>query len=421
MHVSSSPMAYASGRTRPSPIGGTVAGLVNLAVVFALVTGLWYVFLHPNGIYALYTPMYGFSLVVAVVAAIVLIARVGEFFPLQSLKLADPLRGILFTAAAIGLAIVIVHGFFWNFLGRFGVTYFSPWSIIAAGGVGAEFLNARENASTAIIYLLAAFLWIALFWSIGFVRWPWVKASVGVRAWSRFASIALIAIVLYAVLFHPHVCALFYPAQTMAGVPPWWAGFAQTASAYFSLGLVLCTVLWIVVSDVLWEGWPWRLFDRVGEGSFARGLFALIGTVVLGLVTAWIALTVMNAVWMEPFEGGQYTEAPYFRYLHAGEIAGFGMLGAFIARAYLDAPVRRLPAVPRLAVRMLLAALFAAAAYLFYYSSAGTALLGRVPGIGQPEDTPLVWTLLFIAVVLCQMEFFRGWPLAASARAGERR
>ncbi|MGB8527381.1 MAG: hypothetical protein WCD75_11185, partial [Rhodoplanes sp.] len=52
-----------------------------------------------------------------------------------------------------------------------------------------------------------------------------------------------------------------------------------------------------------------------------------------------------------------------------------------------------------------------AARYLFYYSSLSTLLLGKVPGFGQPEETPLVWTLLFLGVVLIQMEFFRGWPL----------
>ncbi|HOT82331.1 MAG TPA: hypothetical protein PLQ12_03395 [Candidatus Defluviicoccus seviourii] len=417
----SSSIAYAPARSRPSLLAGTIAGLVNLAVVCALVTGLWYVLLHPNGVFALYTPMYGFSLVVAVVAAIVLIAKVAEFFPLQSLAIADPARGVLFTAIAVGIGVLIVHGLFWNFIGRFGVTYFSPWSIVAEGGVGAEFFNARENASTAIIYVLAAFLWIALFWSVGFGRWPWAGAGAGVRAWSRFTTIALIATLLYVVLFHPHVCALFYPAQTMAGVAPWWAAFAQTASAYFNLGLVLCTVLWIVISDVLWEQWPWRFLDRADGPGFARGAFAFVGTIVLGAATVWIALAAMTAVWMEPFEGGQYTDAPYFRYLHAGEIAGFGMLGAFITRAYLDAPLQRLALAARLAARTLLAAAVGAVAYLFYYSSAGTALLGRVPGIGQPEDTPLVWTLLFIAVVLCQLEFFRGWPLARMDDEGARR
>lgn len=416
MATTSAPVAHSHSRTRPSPLVGSIAGFINLAAVFAIVAGLWYVFLHPNGMFAFYTPMYGFSLVVALVAAIVLIAKVAEFYPLQGITVAQPLRGIVFTALAVLITILIVHGFFWNFIGRFGITYFSPDSIVATGGVGAEFFSARENASTAIIYVLAAFLWIALVWSAGFGNWPWLENPAGVRAWSRLASISLIATLAFVLLFHPHVCALFYPAQTMAGVAPWWAVFAETASAYFNLGLVLGTVFWVVVSDVLWDRWPWRLADTQDQPGFLSGAFAFFGSIALGAATVWIALKVMNVYWMEPFEGGQYTDAPYFRYLHAGEIAGFAMLGAFATRTYLDRLLVRLPVFATFAARTLLAAAIGAAAYLFYYSPAGTALLGRVPGIGQPEDTPLVWTLLFIAVILCQREFFCGWPLGTATR-----
>jgi hypothetical protein len=52
-----------------------------------------------------------------------------------------------------------------------------------------------------------------------------------------------------------------------------------------------------------------------------------------------------------------------------------------------------------------------AALHAFYYSDAATRLLGKVPGFGQPEDSPLVWSLLFLAVILVQRELFDGWPL----------
>jgi hypothetical protein len=40
-------------------------------------------------------------------------------------------------------------------------------------------------------------------------------------------------------------------------------------------------------------------------------------------------------------------------------------------------------------------------------------MLGRVEGIAQPEDTPLVWTLAFLAVVIVQRDLFARWPLPA--------
>lgn len=395
---------------------GAVLGLVNLVVAFALVWVLWYVFLHPNGVMALYTPMYGFSLIVVLVSAIVLIAKVIDCFPLDETAMGDASRGCVLTAAALILTWVLVYGFFWGFIGRFGITYFSPQSIVRAGGTGAEIFNARENASTAIVYVFTAFLWVAMFWSTGFGKWPWREASAGGRALAKLSTVGLLSTIAYVVLFHPHVSYLFYPAQTMAGVEPWWADFARTSSAYFNLGLLLCMVMWMVIADLLWEGYPWMLVDADGEGNLARGVAMFVGSFVLGTATFWFLLKGMDLAWYEPFEGGQYTDAPYFRYLHAGEIAGFVILSAFIVKTYFANMVQAGSLTARAAIRTLAAVLGAALFYVFYYSPASTLLLGKVPGIAQPEDTPLVWTLLFLAVVMIQGEFFRGWPLTRRSR-----
>jgi len=399
-------------RERSSP----VLGFVNLGGAFALVWVLWYVFLHPNGVMALYTPMYGFSLIVVFVSAIVLIAKVIDCYPLDDTAMGDVPRGCVLTLAALILTWVLVYGFFWGFIGRFGITYFSPYSIVRAGGTGAEIFNARENASTAIVYVFTAFLWVAMFWSVGFGKWPWREATSGGRALAKLSTVGLLSTIVYVVLFHPHVSYLFYPAQTMAGVEPWWSEFAQTSSAYFNLGLLLCVVLWLVVFELLWEGFPGKLLGQGDDGSLVRGAVTLAGSFVLGSVTFWVLLKGMDLVWYEPFEGGQYTDAPYFRYLHAGEIAGFVILSAFIIKAYFANIVRAGPLAARAAIRTAAAAVGGALFYVFYYSPASTLLLGKVPGIAQPEDTSLVWTLLFLAVVLIQAEFFRGWPLMRSRK-----
>jgi hypothetical protein len=313
-------------------------------------------------------------------------------------------RSTIATAVAVALTWLVVHGFFWGFLGRFGVTYFSPRAIIAAGGVGAEFFNARENASTAIVYFAAAFLWLSLVLSSGFGRWPWGSSSTGVRAFSRLSVTALLAVIAYAVLFHPHVTQLFYPAQIMAGVPPWWAGIAQTGSAYFNLGWMMAAVAVLVVAELLWGGWPWA---RLGDDGPLRGILAFSGSLALGGALFAASLRVMSAFWGEPFQGGQYTDAPYFRHLHVAEIAGFVVLVVFALDTYFGTPRRR----GARALRTAAVLAGAAALHLFYYSSAATRLLGKVPGMAQPEDTPLVWTLLFLAVVLVQRDLFLGWPL----------
>jgi amino acid transporter, AAT family len=393
-----------------------VVGGISFVAVFCIVWLIWYVVMHPDGVMKLYTPMYGFSLAVVFLAVVVLMSRVLDLSPSSETSAPGTAgigQGILLTAVAVVLTLIVTYGVFWGFIGRLGVAYFSPQSIVASGGTGAEPFVARENASTAIIYFCSAFLWWALTWKAGFGEWPWIAVGRGVLAWSRFSSVMLFTVITYVVLFHPHVCYLFYPPQNKAGVEPWWASFAGTGSAFFSLGLILCALAWVVITDLCWEGYPWKALDKNGRGSFLKGLFTLLGTFVLGLVTFVVLLKIMNYYWMEPFEGGQYTDAPYFRYLHAGEFAGFLMLAAFILKTYFtNFPHGGAPATRGL-IRTGIVLVGAIVIRWFYYSAASTLVLGKVPGIAQPDDTPLVWTILFLSVIMVHADFFESRPMRA--------
>jgi len=393
-------------------------GAINLAVIFCIVWLLWYVFMHPNAVMRLYTPMYGFSLIVVFLSAIVLMNNVAGYYPFpqrSSEGFGLFLRGIILTAVSILLMLVLVYGFFWGFIGKFGIAYFSPQSIIASGGSGAEIFVARENASTAIVYFCTTFLWLAIFWRVGFNRWPWHNDSRGVLAWSRLFAILFFVSITYAVLFHPHVCHLFYPAQSKAGVEPWWAEFAGTGSAFFSLGLVLCTLFWIISSDLLWEGYPWKLLEKDGEGTFLKGVVAFFVTLAMGIFLLFILFKVMNYFWDEAFMGGQYTDGPNFRYIHAGEIGGFFILSAFILKYYFNNFPNFGGMWSRAILRTIISLIGGLLIYLFYFSAAATFFLGKVPGFAQPDDTPLVWTILFLCVIMVQHDFFEGWPLRRTA------
>jgi AAT family amino acid transporter len=388
-------------------------GLINLVAVFGIVWLLWYIFMNPNTVLKLYTPMYGFALLVVMLATIILMTNVADYYPFAPpAKENSPLgRGILMTLVAVGLMLVIHYGVFWNFLGKFGIAYFSPDSIVAAGGTGAEPFNARENASTAIIYYFSAFLWVALFWNLGFGRWPWLNAGRGTLAFSRLFTIFFFVTILYSILFHPHICYLFYPAQDKAGVAPWWEGLTQTGSAFFGLGLALCSLFWIVVSDLLWERYPWKRIARSGEGSFGQGIVVFAATLALGAALLWVLLKIFAVVWSEPFMGGQYTDGPDFRLIHAGEVAGFFILAAFILKTYFNNFPNLSGIWSRAVIRTLIAVAGGMLFYWFYYSPLATFFLAKVPGFAQPGDTPLVFTLLFLSVVLIQRDFFSGWPL----------
>ena len=99
----------------------------------------------------LYTPMYGFSLIVVFLSGIILMAKVLEWpaWYNRLFKRDNPItKGILLTVIAFLLMIGLNYIVFWGFIGKFGVAYFSPDSIVASGGIGAEPFVARENAST---------------------------------------------------------------------------------------------------------------------------------------------------------------------------------------------------------------------------------------------------------------------------------
>jgi len=388
-------------------------GLINFVVVFGIVWLLWYIFMNPNTVMKLYTPMYGFALLVVMVSSIVLMVNVADYFPFAAPLKSDNRvgRGILLTITAFILMIFIHYVVFWYFIGRLGVAYFSPQSIVVSGGTGAEPFVARENASTAIVYFFTAFLWIALFWNLGFGRWPWQTVGRGTLAWSRLFAILFFVSIVYIILFHPHVCYLFYPAQSKAGVQPWWEGFCETGSAFVGLGLVLCSLFWIVASDKLWEGAPWKLMNKNGEGRFVKGIVTFAATLIMGFIMMWILLKIFNLVWDEPFMGGQYTDGPDFRFIHAGEMAGFFILAAFILHTYFGNFPNVANIWPRAIIRTVIAIAGGLLFYGFYYSPLATFFLAKVPGVAQPGDTPLVWILLFLSIIMIQSDFFEGWPL----------
>jgi len=391
-----------------------IFGLINLAVVFVIVWFLWYVFMNPSAVMKLYTPMYGFALIVVFLAGIILMANVVGYPALYDRQVTKPnpiVKGIVLTVIAFVVMIVLNYIVFWGFLGTLGIAYFSPDSIIASGGIGAEPYVARENASTAVVYYCTAFLWMALYWELGMGRWPWHTNSFGVQVWSKLFAILFFVNIIYVILFHPHICYLFYPAQTKAGVAPWWEGMAGTGSAFFSLGLILCTLVWIVFSNLLWDGKPWDRYEKNGEGTFGKAFIVFVATFTLGVILMYVLMKVFNYVWDESFMGGQYTDGPDWRCIHAGEVAGFFVLAAFIWKNYFNNFPNLQSAGLRALIRSILVVVLGLLIYWFYFSPLATFFLAKVEGFAQPGDTPLVWVLLFLSIILIQSEFFDGWPL----------
>jgi AAT family amino acid transporter len=396
---------------KPSPGINYPLGIASFAGLSVLNIAAWYLLFNPTGVLRLYTPMYGFAMVVILLAMLVTVTELFDCRPLrpESGGRLSPLQGAALTVFSVLLAWGVMFGLFHNLIGRFGISYFSPAAIVATRETGTEIFNARENSSTALIYLFAAYIWIAIAWKNSFRAWPWNGQSRATLGFSRLMTVTVFSALAYALLFHPHVGYLFSPPQKLAAVAPWWEAWADTNSAYFHLGWVVCTVAVLIVTESLWEGYPWRIL-RKEEGSLAGGLFSFLGSLCSGLLLMYVMKKAMDLYWGAPIVGGQYLDAPYFRYLHAAEMAGFLILASYLVSIYLGNLFSSgnlwLAGSVRTAAALLLAGLL-----MWFYYAAGPSLLGTVPGIGQPEDTPLCWTFFMISFVLMHRHFFNAAPV----------
>ena len=164
--------------------------------------------------------------------------------------------------------------------------------------------------------------------------------------------------------------------------------------------------------ELLWEGYPWKYLEADGNSTWWKGLILLSLTIVLGIVILFVLLKIMTYFWDEPFMGGQYTGWTGFSIDSCRRNMRLFYLGVFYSETLLSTIFQIWIAYGCGAVFSTLIAIGGGMLfYGFYYSPLATFFLAKVPGVAQPGDTPLVWTILFLSIVMIQADFFDGWPL----------
>lgn len=392
--------------TKNNYLFGLIAFVVMIVVNFAL----WRLFFAPsNGVFKLFTPMYGLSLAAFYFYSVML---VGDVFDWKN-ETGNVAKGIAPLIVSIVVFYLLYYVFFWNILGTYGITYFSPQAQIATGGTGLEIWNARENSSLAILFVVTALIWVTMIWDSGFGKAPWDGMKKTTIGFSKFFATAFISIIVYAIFFHPNITALFLPKQIFAGVLPWWEGTAMTASSFYHLGWMFSGLFILMFLNDCVEGFPFNLFrtqDR--SGSWIGALVALAISVVGGYILMSIAEAIMSYYWFEPFTGGNYTDDPRFRHVHTAEIAAFFMLALMIVKVFFNNVFQ--PGNKWLAaiVRLVVISAVGMVIYFFYYSETlGPKFVDRVPGIGNLDDTSLCWTIMSMAIILAYDRFFNAFPI----------
>ncbi len=386
-----------------------LSGLIAFIVMIVINFALWRLFFAPtNGVFKLFTPMYGLSLVGLAFYTVMLMSDVFGY---------DNDSGNMGTALILLISSIVIfyliyYLFFWNFLGKFGIAYFSPQAQVAAGGTGMEMWNARENSSLAILYIVTALIWVSAIWNAGFGNAPWDDLSQRVIGTSKFFAIAFLSIIVYSLLFHPNVTALFVPKQIYAGVLPWWEGPAMTSSSFYHLGWMFGGLFLIMFLHDCAEGFPFNLISTKKSGSIWGLLVALIITVAGGFLFLYIAEAIMTYFWYEPFTGGNYTDDPRFRHLHVAEIAAFFMLAMVIVKVFFNNIIQGSSKLLNTIVRFIIIPCAGMLIYWFYYCEIlGPKFVDRVPGVGSIEDTSLCWTIMSITLIMIYDKFFNAFPL----------
>jgi hypothetical protein len=387
-----------------------IKGLIAFICIVILNFIFWRIFFAPtHSIFKLFTPMYGLSLIATLFFIYLAIVDIFEVSFESKNNLG---KGVLITIAAVIVLYILYYGFFWNFLGKYGVTYFSPKSIIKAGGTGAEMWNARENSSLAILYVMTAYIWITISWNVGFGNLPCEQESKARKGLAKFFAISFFSIIAYALLFHPHVTALFVPKQIYAGVLPWWEEKAMTSSALYHLGWIFSAIMILIFCEETLEGWPWKNIKSMFKNRLVSGVIIIAISIIVGFVFFNILESIMNYYWDEPFTGGNYTDDPRFRHIHVAEIAGFYLFAIYILKVFFNNfPVKFSKLVNNI-IRFIIVGVGGMLIWWFYYSpNIGPKYVDRVSGIGSITDTSLCWTIMSILIILFYDKFFNAFPL----------
>ena len=384
------------------------SGLVNLLVLAISALALWWVFFSNSGIFKLYTPLLGFSLVIWMLLIIMWQTEFFDYWPFSNQFLASshPLKkGGILTGTTLLLYLVLIIGILFFIIGQYGVTYFNWHSLTKYGKLGQDVMSTRETTSWSFICLSVPFLWITTVLMVGVGKDIWPKDPQPGQGLANWLLMAMLSIPLFLIFFHPHIGSMFYPAQVYTAVPPWWKHLAHTNSAEYGLGILFCTVIVIFITLQLWEGRPWNLVEKQPW----KFLFILFGGLVLGFIFFKVQLYIMDYFWDEAYIGGQNDANFGWRYSHTVTMGNFILVPAIILKTYFGQGFSKmnlwLKGILTTGIAIIAGLIFA----WCYYAWAPT-LLGVCPGVSHPSENPSAFLVMLIVLLNIHDYFMDGWP-----------
>ena len=385
-----------------------LSGIACLAVLLVAIFAIWWIFFSNAGIFKLYTPLLGFSLVIWTLLIILWQVELFDFWPFRRsfLDNASPLaKGAALTATTLAVYLVLIMGVVFLLIGNLGVTYFNWHSLTRFGEFGQDLVGARERASWAMLSLSVPFFLISTWFMFGIGKDLFPELNQPRRGIAMWSMIAVISVILYAIFFHPHIGSMFHPQQIYTAVPPWWQDIAHTRSAEFFLGIMFCSVVGVFLTIHLWDGWP---FNAVSRQPW-RFIFVALGSLVLGYAIFRLQLYIFDYLWYEAYTGGQNKDNFGWRYGHTVTMANFVLVMAIVQNLFFGQAYARFSALVR-GILKTVVAIVAGLLFAWVYYTWGPVLLGVVPGVSHPSENAAAFLIFVINLLLIQDFFMDRWP-----------
>lgn len=384
------------------------SGLANLAVWIAAVLVVWWIVFSSEGVFGLYTPLLGFSLVIWTLLIMLWLSELFDFWPLSRrfLQTAHPLaKGAVFTAITIAIYLVLIFGIVFFIIGKLGITYFNWNSLMEFGELGQDMNSVRENTSWAMLCLSIPFFLVSVWFMRGVGKDLFYELKEPKFGLANWLFVVVIAIPLYVVFFHPHLGAIFHPQQVYTAIPPWWQSIAHTNSAEYTLGILFCSVIGVFYTLHLWDGWPLNLVKRQPW----RFIYFAVGSLVIGYLIFRIQLWIFDWFWYEAYVGGQNEASFGWRYSHTVTMANFVLVVALIQNLFFGGFYEKMHGVLRSLIKTVVAIVLGLGFAWGYYSW-GPLVLGVTEGVSHPSENASAFLIMTINMLMIQDLFMDRWP-----------
>lgn len=390
--------------------GQPLTGIIAVVAITLISLLGWWLFADIRGPLALYQddgqPF--FMIVVWVLVVIHVLELLFDGWPYK--KYAPGMKKALvgtITTLLLSAAVIGTIQFIW---GRYGLPFLS-WPALKSLGVTNWW--AREVSGLSNLILAVTFLGVLLFWKLAFESWPYSdKLSQPVHGISQLCIVFTLTVIIYTVVMYPFFGLSFDPVQSYMAARPWWTNIAETVHVNFNLAWWLWSIVFLFMLATIWQGQPFKSIKL----QPARGIVTVASILILSLVAFKTCLVAYEVLWGPAVSGALRSIAPYWRYLHVAEQAGFMLFPMVAIYFYFDNwPSKFKPEINWL-IRTLTVIGLGIVLGIVFYKISGIVL--GIPGgseVSNPNQYPLLWVNWWIAMLLFNVWLAGKWPFYKEA------